>query len=40
MRAWPLIPVVLAGCGSRAAELPADPIKRAATCGVAAARTE
>lgn len=37
MRAWPLILLALAGCGPRAVELPADPIQRAATCGVVAA---
>ncbi|NNM77015.1 hypothetical protein HJG53_08885 [Sphingomonas sp. ID1715] len=37
MRAWLLLPLVLASCGRREAELPADPIERAATCGVIAA---
>lgn len=37
MRAWILLPLVLAGCGPKQAALPADPIQRAATCGVVAA---
>lgn len=37
MRAWILLPLVLAGCARNDAELPADPIARAATCGVVAA---
>lgn len=37
MRGWLLLPLVLAGCGSREAGLPADPVARAATCGVVAA---
>jgi len=36
MRAWPLL-ILLAGCGGRDAGLPADPVERAATCGVVAA---
>lgn len=37
MRTWPLFALALAGCGPRMAELPADPVQRAATCGVVAA---
>ena len=37
MRAWLMLPLVLTACGPREAELPADPIERAATCGVVAA---
>lgn len=37
MRAWILLPLVLAGCGEKPAALPGDPIRRAATCGVVAA---
>ena len=37
MRAWILLPLLLAGCGHRQAGLPDDPIQRAATCGVVAA---
>lgn len=37
MRAWALLPLILAGCGSRDAGLPDDPVARAATCGVVAA---
>jgi hypothetical protein len=37
MRAWPIFLLALSGCGPRAAELPADPVQKAATCGVVAA---
>lgn len=37
MRAWIVLPLVLAGCGPKQAALPTDPIQRAATCGVVAA---
>ena len=37
MRAWLMLPLALTACGPREAELPADPIERAATCGVVAA---
>ena len=37
MRAWLLLPLILAGCGSREAGLPSEPVARAATCGVIAA---
>jgi len=37
MRAWLILPLVLAGCGEREAGLPADPVERAATCGVVTA---
>ena len=37
MRAWMLLPLVLAACGPKPAALPEDPIQRAATCGVVAA---
>jgi hypothetical protein len=48
MGAWPLKPfagfagaalLLLAGCGAKSLELPADPVDRAATCGVVAAAT-
>ena len=32
-----LLPLILAGCGSKPLELPADPVDRAATCAVVAA---
>jgi hypothetical protein len=32
-----LIPAMVAGCGPKAIDLPADPVGRAATCGVVAA---
>ncbi|MFD1613055.1 hypothetical protein ACFSCW_14715 [Sphingomonas tabacisoli] len=37
MRAWMMLPLLLAGCGQKQAALPDDPIQRAATCGVIAA---
>ena len=37
MRAWLMLPLALTACGPREAELPADPVERAATCGVVAA---
>ncbi|HEV2568418.1 hypothetical protein [Sphingomonas sp.] len=37
MRAWLMLPLALTACGPREAELPADPVDRAATCGVVAA---
>lgn len=37
MRAWLILPLVLAGCGRSEQGLPADPVQRAATCGVIAA---
>jgi hypothetical protein len=37
MRAWLMLPLALAACGKQGAELPADPIERAASCGVIAA---
>ena len=37
MRAWLMLPLILAGCGSRDADLATDPVQRAATCGVVAA---
>jgi hypothetical protein len=35
----PAAALLLAGCGAKSLELPADPIDRAATCGVVAAAT-
>lgn len=37
MRAWLILPLALAGCGRSEQGLPADPVQRAATCGVIAA---
>lgn len=37
MRAWLIPSLLLAGCGEREAGLPADPVERAATCGVVTA---
>jgi hypothetical protein len=37
MRAWLMLPLALTACGPREAALPADPVERAATCGVVAA---
>ena len=37
MRAWLILPLALAGCGTKDAGLPADPVQRAATCGVVTA---
>lgn len=37
MRAWVLLPLLLTGCGGQDAGLPADPVQRAATCGVVTA---
>lgn len=37
MRAWMILPLLLAACGPKQAALPDDPIQRAATCGVIAA---
>jgi hypothetical protein len=34
--AWMVVPLILAGCGKKEVALPADPIQRAATCGVVA----
>jgi hypothetical protein len=37
MRAWLLLPLLLAGCGRSERGLPEDAVQRAATCGVIAA---